>query len=88
VAPRDPGAGGKGDLLPLSSGDAFEGMDKSGPAAAFYLHKRDEPTLFHHEVDLPVKKKNVTIEDPPPCLFQEGLDQQFETASAACGIQE
>ena len=87
VAPRDPRAGGKGDRLALSPRNGFEGMPESRPAPAFYLHERDEPILFHHEVDLFAEKTNVTIEDSPTRRFQEGLSQRFETSSAAYRIQ-
>ena len=61
-------------------------MAERGAAAAFYLYKRDEPVLFHHEVDLLAEKTNITIEDSPTLLLQEGLGQRFEMTSATYGI--
>ncbi len=63
-------------------------MAERGPAAALYLHKRDESILLHHEVDLPAEKTNVAVKDSPTPLLQEGFSQRFETASATHGVQE
>ena len=48
VAPRDPSVGGDGDRTALSPSDGLQRMAKRGPAATFYLHKRDESILLHH----------------------------------------
>ena len=84
VAPRDPSVGGNGDRMALSPGDGLQRMGERGPATTFYLHKRDESILLHHEVDLLAEKTNITIEDPPTPLLQEGLGQRF---AATSGIQ-
>ena len=73
--------------MALSPGDGLQGMTERGPAASFYLHKRNESILFHNEVDLLAEKTDITIEDPPTPFLQEGLGQRFETASTAYGIQ-
>ncbi len=86
LAPRDPSVGGNGDRMALSPGDGLQRMGERGPATTFYLHKRDESILLHHEVDLLAEKTNITIEDPPTPLLQEGLSQRFETTPATYGI--
>ncbi len=63
-------------------------MAERGPAAALYLHKGDESILLHHEIDLLTEKTNVTVEDPPTPLLQEGFGQGFEMASALYGIHK
>ncbi len=63
-------------------------MAERGPAAALYLHKRDESILLHHEVDLLVEKANVAVEDSPTPLLQEDFGQRFEIASATYVVQE
>ncbi len=88
VTPRDPRSSGDGDRAALSPGDGLQGMAERGPAAALYLHKRDESILFHHEVDLPAEKSNVAVKDSPTPRLQEGFGQRFETASATYGVQE
>ena len=88
VTPRDPRAGDDGDRAALSPGDGLQGMAERGPAAALYLHKRDESILLHYEVDLLVEKANVTVEDSPTPLLQEDFGQRFEIASATYGVQE
>ena len=63
-------------------------MSECRPATPFYLHERNEPILFHHEVDLLAEKPNVTVEDSPTLLTQEAFGQGFETASATYVVQE
>ena len=63
-------------------------MAERGPAAALYLHKRDDSILLHHEVDLLAEKAHVAVKDSPAPLLQEGFGQRFETASATYGVQE
>ncbi len=88
VTPRDPRAGGQGNRVTLSPGDGLQGMAERGPAAALYLHKRDESILLHHEVDLLAEKSNVAVKDSPAPLLQEDFGQRFETASATYRVQE
>ena len=88
VAARDPHTGGQGNRVALSPRDGLQRMAERRSAAALYLHKRDEPILFHHEVDLLAEEANVTVEDSPTPLFQEAFGQRFETASATYGVQE
>ena len=63
-------------------------MAECGPAAALYLHKRDESILLHHEVYFLAEKAKVAVEDSPTPLLQEGFGQRFETASATYGVQK
>ena len=86
VAPRDPSVGGNGDRMALSPGDGLQRMAERGPATTFYLYKRDESILLHYEVDLLAEKTNITIEDPPTPLPQEGLGQRFEMTTATYGV--
>ncbi len=88
VAPRDPSTGRHGNRAALSPRDGLQGMAERRPAAALYLHKRDESILFHHEVDLLTEETNVTVQDPPTPLLEEAFGQRFEAASATYGVQE
>ncbi len=63
-------------------------MAERGPAAALYLHKRNDSFLLHHEIDLLPEKTNVTVEDSPTLLLQEGFGQRFEMASTPYGIHD
>ena len=62
-------------------------MSERRPATPFYLHKRNDPILFHHQIDLLAEETNVALKDSPSSLVQEGLGQRFEPASAAYGVQ-
>ena len=75
-------------LLCVSSCNGLQWMSERRPATPFYLHKRDEPVLFHYEIDLLAKEANVALKHSPTSLVQEGLGQCFEPASAAYGVQE
>ncbi len=63
-------------------------MAKRRPTTPFYLHKRDQSILFHHEVNLLAEETNVTIKDSPTPLIQEAFGQCFEAASATYSVQE
>jgi hypothetical protein len=63
-------------------------MAERGPAAALYLHKRNEPILLNHEVDLLAEKSHVAVKDSPTPLLQEDFGQRFEAASATYSVQE
>ena len=87
VATRNPPASGYGNRLTLSSCNGLQGMSERRPATPLYLHKRDEPILFHYEIDLLAKEANVTVKNSPTSLIQEGFGQRFEAASATYGAQ-
>ena len=63
-------------------------MSERRSATPFYLHERNEPVPFHHEVYLLTEKANVAVEDSPTLLTQEPFGQGFETASTAYVVQE
>jgi len=46
-------------------------MAERWPAATLYLHKRNEPILFHNEVDLLAEEADVAVENSPSPFFQE-----------------
>jgi hypothetical protein len=64
-------------------------MSERRPATPFYLHKHNNPILFHHQIDFLAEETNVALKDSPSSLVQEGegLGQRFEPASAAYGVQ-
>ena len=63
-------------------------MAERRPAAALYLHERNESIFFHHEADLLAEETNVTVKDPPTPLLEEAFGQRFETTSATYGVQK
>ena len=87
VATRNPPAGGNKNRSTLSSSNGVQGMSERRPVTPFYLHKRNDPILFHHQIDLLAEETNVALKDSPSSLVQEGLGQRFEPASAAYGVQ-
>ena len=82
-------AGGYRNGLTLSSSNDVQGMSERRTATPFYLHKPNNPILFHHQIDLLAEETNVALKDPPSSLVQkrEGLGQRLEPASAADGVQ-
>lgn len=88
IAPCNPRAGDHGNRSTLFSGNGLQGMAKRRTGTPFYLHKRNEPILFDHEIDLLTEEANVTVEHSPTSLIQESFGQRFEAASAAYGVQE
>jgi hypothetical protein len=73
VVTRNPPAGGYRNGLTLSSSNGVRGMSERRPATPSYLHKHNNPILFHHQIDLLAEETKVALKDSSSSLVQEGL---------------